>query len=300
MFFSTLLQRGNPIMTIDTTRRTNPMPDLIYEKHEAEHYATFTMNRPDRLNALGRELSILQQEALDDFAEDPKMWVAILTGTGRAFSAGADLKEMAQRNKDTAEIEERYGRGEIDAGQRKEALKAWSRPMGPGLFSQCPKPIIAAINGLAYGGGMERSMDCDIRIASTEATFGLPEVKRGILAGYGIQHFARVASFGDAIYFVLTGEAMSAEEALRIGFVREVVEPDRLMPRAIEIAKAISANAPLAVQASKKVMHHWRRFAMEESQKFTDSIYAGIRASEDAKEGPRAFAEKRPAQWKAR
>ncbi|MCH7553875.1 MAG: enoyl-CoA hydratase/isomerase family protein, partial [Chloroflexi bacterium] len=121
-----------------------------------------------------------------------------------------------------------------------------------------------------------------------------------ILAGSGNQQFARVASFGDAIYFVLTGEAMTAEEALRIGFVREVVEPDRLMPRAIEIAKTISANAPLAVQASKKVMHHWRRFAMEESQKFTDSIYAGIRASEDAKEGPRAFAEKRPAQWKAR
>ena len=261
------------------------MPDLIYEKFEEKHYAILTMNREERLNALGRQLSILQQDAMDDFNADPNMWVGILTGKGRAFSAGADLKEMAERNRDLAEIEAKYEAGEINVDQRKEALGKWTRPTVPSPFSTSPKPIIAAINGLAYGGGMERSMDCDIRIASMEASFGLPEVKRGILAGYGIQHFARVSNFGDAIYYVLTGEFMPAEEAKRIGFVHEVVPPDRLMPRAIEIAEAIAQNAPLAVQASKQVMQFWRRLAMEESQKYSDTIYARIRLSEDSKEG---------------
>ena len=266
------------------------MPYWIYEKRDAEHYALFTMNRPDRLNAFGRQMIAERREAMADFDEDPKMRVAIVTGTGRAFSAGADLKEMAQRDQDTEEDSSGERRERADMGQ----------PRGPGIFSRSPKPIIAAVNGLALGGGMEEAMDCDIRIASTEATFGLPEVKRGILAIYGIHHFARVTHFGEAMYYALTGETMSAEEARRIGFVHEVVPPERLMPRAIEIAGAIAANAPLAVQATRKMMHFWRRLAMEESQKFGDMIYAQISQTEDAKEGPLAFTEKRPAQWKAR
>jgi len=264
------------------------MPYWTYEKHDDEHYAVFTMNRPDRLNAFGRQMIAERREAMADFNADPNMWVAIVTGTGRAFSAGADLKEMAQRNQDG------------DGDSSTDRAGAADEPRGPGILSRSPKPIIAAVNGLALGGGMEEAMDCDIRIASTEATFGLPEVKRGILAIYGIHHFARVTHFGEAMYYALTGETMSAEEARRIGFVHEVVPPERLMPRAIEIAQAIAANAPLAVQATRKMMHFWRRLAMEESQKFGDVIYAQINQSEDAKEGPLAFTEKRPPQWKGR
>lgn len=276
------------------------MSDLVYEKHDSEHYALFTMDRPDRLNAIGRQMSIDQQNALADFNNDPNMWVAILTGTGRAFSAGADLKEMAERNNQISTIEELFDSGTITSEERNSKLKEWTQHVGPGSFSSSPKPIIAAINGIAQGGGMERAMDCDIRIASTNATFGLPEVKRGVLAGYAINHFGRVSHYGEAMYYILTGETMPADEALRIGFVHELLPPDRLMPRAVEIAANITANAPLAVQATKKVMQFWRRLAMEESQNYSNAIYSQVNKTADAKEGPRAFAEKRPPKWLGR
>ncbi len=276
-------------------------PDMLYEKFPDKHYAIFTMNRPEALNALNEQMRTDQQDALDDFNADPNMRVAIMTGKGRAFSAGADLKEMAGRNRVRAEAEERFRKGEISEDERNALLRRFQNPRGGGAYySSSPKPFIAAINGLCLAGGMERAIDCDIRIASTAAYFGLFEVKRGILAGYAIQHLARVMPFGEALYLMLTADTMTVQEAHRLGFIHEVAPPERLMPRALEIAEMIAANAPLAVQGSKATAQFWRKHGMEESQKLADAIARYVLASEDAKEGPRAFAEKRPPVWKAR
>ena len=277
------------------------MPDLIYEKFPDKHYAIFTMNRPDRLNALGRQMFEDQLVAMEDFNGDVDMRVGVVTGTGRAFSAGADLKEMTEINTATAEIDGRFGRNEISSEERNALLQPLRRsPGASNPFSISAKPFVAGINGLCLAGGMERAMDCDIRVASTEAYFGLFEVKRGILAAYGVQHLARVMPFGEVMYLLMTADRMSVQDAHRLGFVHEVLEPDKVMPRAIEIAEMIAGNAPLAVQGSKAMAQMWRQFGMEESRRLFEWITRAVRQSEDAKEGPRAFAEKRDPVWKAR
>jgi enoyl-CoA hydratase/carnithine racemase len=165
-------------------------------------------------------------------------------------------------------------------------------------FGRNPKPFIAAVNGLAIGAGMERATDCDIRIASTEAYFGLFEVKRGIMANYAINNLARVLPHGEAVYLMLTGDTLSVEEAHRLGFVHEVLAPEELMPRAVEIAEMIGANAPLAVQGTKAVAQFWRRYGLEESLQFTATVGDRVLRSQDALEGPKAFSEKRPPVWR--
>ena len=259
------------------------MPDLIYDKYD--HHAVFTMNRPERLNALGGSLMSELREAVADFTSDREMRAGILTGTGRAFSAGADLKEMNERN---------AARGDSPAPTQGFDLNT-AMP-----FARCPKPIIAAINGICLAGGLERALDCDIRIASSEAYFGLFEVKRGILPGYAIHHLARLIPFGDAMYIMLTADRIEPPEALRMGLVREVLEPDALMPRAIEIAEMIAANAPLAVEGTKFMGQQWRQLQIDESYRVGQWVSRHVLNSEDAKEGPRAFSEKRPAEWQGR
>lgn len=255
------------------------MPELLYEKRD--HYAIFTMNRPERLNALGGTMPEELREALDDFTADPEMRAGIVTGAGRAFSAGADLKEMNARN---------------DAGVTNDGGTADSTMQ----FARNPKPFIAAVNGLCLAGGLERALDCDIRICSTEAYFGLFEVKRGIMPGYGIHHLARLIPFGEAMYIMTTADKILPERALQFGLVQEVVEPERLMPRAEEIAGMIAANAPIAVQGTKAMAHHWRQLAIDESYRMGRWVTRHVWDSEDSKEGPRAFVEKRPPEWKNR
>ena len=225
------------------------------------------------------------REALAEFSHDVEMRVGIVTGVGRAFSAGADLREMAE------------GGGTRSSQTEEERIEAYR---GNQPFGRNPKPFIAAVNGLAIGAGMERAADCDIRIASNEAYFGLFEVKRGIMANYGINHLARLMPFGEAMYLMLTGDTLSVEEAKRLGFVHEVLEPDALMPRAVEIAEMIGANAPLAVQGTKAVAQFWRRYGLEESYRLNAAWGQRVLNSEYAREGPRAFAEKRPPEWQGR
>jgi len=146
---------------------------------------------------------------------------------------------------------------------------------------------------------MERALDCDIRICSTEAYFGLFEVKRGILAGYAIHHLARLVPFGEAMYMLLTADRIEPETALRWGLVHEVLSPEELMPRAVAIAEMIAANAPLAVEGTKAVAHQWRQLAMDESYRFGEWVGRTVLNSEDAVEGPKAFAEKRAPVWRA-
>lgn len=258
------------------------MPDLIYEKFE--HYAVFTMNRPHRLNALGGDLRRLTTEAVADFERDPEMRVGILTGAGRAFSARADLKEMNEQNQARAGLRNTMGYNLAEAMP----------------FSRCRKPFIAAINGLCIAGGLERALDCDIRIASTEAYFGLFEVQRGIMPGYAIHHLARMLPIGEALYIMLTADRIEPADALRMGLVREVLEPDALMPRAIEIAEMIAANAPLAVEGTKFMAHQWRQLQIDESYRVGQWVSRTVLNSDDATEGPLAFVEKRPPNWKGR
>ncbi len=254
------------------------MPDLLYEKKD--FYAVFTMNRPERLNALGGAMNEERAAAIDDFNADPNMRVGIVTGAGRAFSAGADLKEMSER-----------GGGSSVMGRR-------GGGMAPSMgYASSPKPIIAAVNGLAIGGGFETSLDCDIRIASTEAYFGLFEPKRGILAGYGMHHLPRIINLTHAAYILLTAERVSAEQAKEWGIVSEVVEPDRLMPRAIEIAETIVQNAPLSTEGTKAMLQAWRMAKIDDSYRLGAWVMDKVFSSNDAKEGPLAFAEKRAPKW---
>ena len=268
------------------------MPYLLYERHPAGHYATFTMNRPDRLNAQGAVMRQELESVLAEFTNDPEMRVGIVTGAGKAFSAGADLREMSERNTAADGSENQASQAEIPPEVRMESMRL-GQP-----FSRNPKPFIAAINGLAIAAGMERAADCDIRIASTDAYFGLFEVKRGILANYAMNNLALLMPFGEAMYLMLTGDTLSVEEAHRLGFVHEVLEPEKLMPRAVEIAEAIGANAPLAVQGTKSVAQFRHRFGLEESLQLNAWVAQRVLSSDDAKEGPLAFAEKRPPVWK--
>lgn len=259
------------------------MPDLIYEKRE--RYAIMTLNRPHRLNAFGGTMSTELSAAMLDFNADPAMRVAIITGAGRAFSSGADLKEVAER----------------DAGSEGPAAGGMLERANPeGRFARSKKPIIAAINGLCVAAGLEQVLDCDIRICSEEAYFALTEVKRGILARGGIRNLVRMIPYGDAMYLLLTGDRIGPQQALRYGLVQEVVAHDRVLPRAIEIAESIAQAAPLAVEGTKAIAQYWRYLQHEEMQRLTDWVSKSVLASEDAKEGPRAFAQKRPPVWKGK
>ena len=255
------------------------MPDLLYEKHDG--YAIFTLNRPERLNALGGNMNAEMNEALDDFTRDPQMRAGIVTGAGRAFSAGMDLKETAER---------------AATGQRVSGVKFDGSVMRQ-PFSSNPKPFIAAINGIAAGGGLERALDCDIRIMSTEAYVGLFESKRGIIPGPGLHSLPRQIGAAAAAYVLLTADRVSPEQALRWGIVTEVLEPDRLIPRAVEIAQMIAANAPLSIEGTKAQIQEWAMAGIDDSYQLYRWIAEVVFPSDDAHEGPTAFTEKRAPNW---
>ena len=280
-------------------------PDLIYERFPEGHYAIFTMNRPERLNASGGDLPRLLDEALGEFTADSEMYVGILTGVGRAFSAGMDLRNRADIDGAVAEVNAKHEKGEISLEEKDKqvaAVRARSAFIRrhPGTLSDNPKPFIAAVNGLAMGGGTERACDCDIRIASTESYFALSEVRRGIMPGSGTHWAPRLMPIGHAAMMLFAGQNMTPEEAWRIGFVQEVLEPDRLMPRAIEIAEQIGTNAPLAVQGTKRMLQYWRQMGITGSLQLQSGINTLLSTTEDSKEGPRAFAEKRAPVWQGR
>lgn len=255
---------------------------ILYEKKG--HIATVTLNRPERLNALHppahRELS----DAWADYMADDDLWVAILTGTGeRAFSAGSDLKYRV------SEADEK----ELRAPDRRREH----------ILDRCWKPILAAVNGYAVGGGLELAMRCDILIAAEHAQFGLPEARRGLLADAGgAIKLPRRLPYHTAMSLILTGRLIDAQEAYRIGLVSEVVPMGELMAAAERWAHAVLECAPLSVQAAKQAVLSTLDLPVVEAMGAIEELECvqRLRASQDYVEGPRAFAEKRKPVWKGK
>ena len=247
-----------------------------------ERIAILTIDRPERRNAIDAATSVALRSALDRFEADAGALVAILTGSGeRAFCAGMDLKAFAA-GEGPAIIE---GRGGF-AGMT-------HRPR--------TKPVIAAVNGAALAGGCEIVLACDLAVAAEHAVFGFPEVKRGLFAASGgVLRLPRLIPRAAALELLLTGDVIDARTALGLGLINRVVPAGELLESARGLALSIAANAPLAVRETLALAHAVFSLPERELQARNDEAWARIAASEDAREGPRAFAEKRPPRWKAR
>ena len=256
--------------------------NIIYEKKGRLAY--ITLNREERRNAIDPATSQELYDAFTDFKEDDELWVAVLTGAGEvAFSAGADLVAMA----------EAFAGGQ---GMRFDV------PFG-GITRgfECWKPMIAAINGYCLAGGLELALSCDIRIAAEHASFGLPEPKRAIIpAAGGTQKLPRAVPLAFAMELMLTGERFDAQTALRFGLVSRVVPAEQLMTTVEEIAGKILECGPLAVRSIKQAVLQGREMSLEEGLKLESQMMATVIRSEDAREGPTAFAQKRKPKYKGR
>ena len=259
---------------------------VLYEV--GDQRCVITLNRPEVLNAINRRLDTELDAAIDAFTADADLRVAIIVGAGgRAFSAGADLKEMAER----ATTGEHEGGGAFPvptAGSRRDVRS-------------CPKPVIAAIDGHCVAAGLELALGCDIRVATRQSSFGLPEPRRGLIAGSGLHHLNRMIPLGEALRLQLTGGRIDAERAYQIGLVQELTaDRDEMMARAHALADDVVACAPMAVEAIKHIVTVGRNLPIEYSWALAQPIQERLAASEDAREGPRAFAEKRPPRWQRR
>ncbi len=240
-----------------------------------EHIATITINNPDNMNALTDDMHHQLADTYRQFMDDENAWVAIVRGAGdKVFSVGRDMKE---RNRKFSEG------GSLGGGPR---------------WPEIDKPLIAAVQGYALGLGFQETVRCDIRIASETAKFGLTEVRVG-MAG-PVEPVIRVLPFGPALYMLLTGAHVDAEQALRFGLVVQVVKQNELNDAAMALAETIAANAPLGVRTSKQNAYVGRFLTPELSSKFMRLNGAKVSNSEDIREGARAFAEKRKPQWKGR
>jgi enoyl-CoA hydratase len=253
--------------------------NLLYEVRDA--LAFVTLNRPTSLNALDRRTLDELREVFESVRDAPSVRVAILTGSGRAFVAGADVVELSR-------LTPSAGRAFSRAGQKTFRL-----------IEDLGKPVIAAVNGHALGGGCELAMACTLRIASEKAVFGQPEVKLGLIPGFGgSQRLARLVGRGRALEILLTGEPLDAATAMRIGLVNQVIEHSRLAAAAEETAEKILANAPLAVGFCLEAVDRGQESSLAEGLKLESDLFGLCLATADAKEGTRAFLEKRGAEFK--
>ena len=265
---------------------------LTFEKRQ--HIAFITLNRPEVLNAIDPEMMVRLAEAWIEYDQDDELRVAIVTGAGeKAFCAGADLRRLIPLLTGAREPEDEWDRRlRADASLGRTALLR-----GYPLY----KPVISAINGYCLAAGTELVQGTDIRIAAEHATLGLTEVKRAIVpAGGGLTRMPRQVPFAKAMEILLVGDSISAEEARLIGFVNYVVPQSELMAKAEEFATKIAANGPLAVRKAKEAVVRGAGLPPEDSERIDNEIIAQVMRSEDAREGPRAYIEKRPPQYKGR
>ncbi len=248
--------------------------------------ALITINRPERLNAIDAQTSYELHQAFSGFRDDADLWVVILTGAGdRAFSTGNDLVAMAERM----------------SGRSGERVPFRAPFGGITRDFECWKPIIAAINGYCLAGGLEIALCCDIRVAAEHAQFGVPEVTRAIIpAAGGTQRLPRALPKGMALEMLLTGARFDAQWALRYGLVNYVVPADQLLPKARELAQAICGNGPLAVRAAKESALRGLGLSLEEGLQQEIEFSRRVLVTEDAREGPLAFAQKRKPEYKGR
>jgi enoyl-CoA hydratase len=264
-------------------RLTKPaLVNVLYEKKDAIAYVT--VNRPKVLNALSTPTWKDLRAAFEDAREDDAVRGVILTGAGdKAFIAGADIDELAHATAIDAERSSRFGQGVLD------------------LIENLGKPVMAAVNGFALGGGCETAMACTIRIAADSAKFGQPEVKLGLLpGGGGTQRLPRLVGKGRALQLILSGEMISAQEAYRIGLVNEVVPAADLIARAEAILKKVASNAPIAVKFALEAANKGMETSQAEGLLLEASYFGLCAATEDKKEGTSAFLEKRAPQFHGR
>jgi enoyl-CoA hydratase len=258
------------------------LKNVLYEKKGAVAYVT--VNRPKVLNALSMPTWADLRTAFEAARDDVDVRGVILTGAGdKAFIAGADISELAKVTAYEAEQSSRFGQEVLD------------------LIENLGKPVIAAINGFALGGGCETAMACTIRIAVESAKFGQPEVKLGLLpGGGGTQRLPRLVGKGRALELILTGEMISAQEAYRIGLVNKVVPAADLIPHTEEILKQIAANAPISVRFALEATNKGTQTSQDEGLLLEASYFGLCAATEDKKEGTTAFLEKRAPQFHGR
>lgn len=269
-----------------------PEPALLYEKRDG--IAVVTLNRPEFRNAINAEMLCRLADAWQDVNDDPAVRVAILTGAGeRAFCAGADLDRLIGLMQRVRKPENEYDERVLDDVSM--VLKAMLRNYSP------QKPIIAAVRGYCVAGGLEILQATDIRIAGDDAEFGLSEVKRGLFPAAGSTvRLARQIPFTQAMYILLTGERISAAEALRVGLVTRLVPAAEVMNEARRIAAVIAENGPLAVQAIKRSVLACLGLPIEQALEKEMEIGIPVSLSEDAREGARAFKEKRKPVFKGK
>jgi len=254
------------------------MADEVLTQH-SDRIAVITISRPHARNAINRAVAVALARALEELDERDDLTVGIITGAGGTFSAGMDLKAFLTG-------EDPYVDGKGFAG-----------------IAQAPprKPLIAAVEGWALAGGCEIALACDLIVAARDAKFGIPEVKRGLVAGAGgLIRLPRRVPAGVAMELALTGDPLTAAEAHRLGLVNRLAEPGEALAGALELAGRIAANAPLAVATSKQIIIAQQDWGMAGAWQQQAALTGPVFRSADAQEGARAFAEKRPPQWSGR
>ena len=246
--------------------------------------AIFTINRPEAFNSINVQTARELNEAMVDLRDNPALWVGIITGAeDKAFCAGADIKDMLPFLKEHLQH------------------RPWAMPDTPMRGLDLWKPLIAAINGMALGGGLELALACDLRIASEKARFGTPEVTLGLIPGWGgTQRLPRMVPQCKAAELLLTGKPIDAQEAYRIGLVNVVVPPEEVMPTAREWAEVICRAGPLAVRAAKEAMIRGSSLTLEDGLRLENALEAYLMSTEDFTEGTTAFVEKRKPDFKAK
>jgi enoyl-CoA hydratase len=243
--------------------------------------AIVTISRPQALNALNTRFFEEMDMMVQEIGLNPSVKVLIITGEGKAFVAGADIAEMVNKNQDEGEAFSRLGQHTFSS------------------FGKLEIPVIAAINGFALGGGLELAMGCDFRIASNKAKFGQPEVNLGLIPGYaGTQRLSRLTNMGNALYMLMTADMFTAEEALRMGLVQKVTEPEMLIDEVLKIARNIASKGPEAIKKVKKVVRHGCDLPFVEGENL-EAIEFGTLFGDgrEGKEGMTAFLEKRKPNW---
>ncbi len=252
--------------------------NLIVE--QKGHVLIVTINRERALNALNRETIAEMQKLFSFYWSDDKVRCVIITGAGKAFVAGADITEIAELD--------------VRSGNEFSAHGLYLMK----TIQNFPKPVIAAVNGFALGGGCELAMACDFRLASVKAKFGQPEVNLGIIPGYGgTQRLPRLVGRGKALQLILTGEMISGEEAHRIGLADEVYQPEELMDKAIEMAELISSKGPIAIALAKECVNRGLDVTLTAGCDLEKANFGQVCASGDKNEGCEAFLEKRKAEF---